>query len=274
MPMLNLSRAAETDPTRRISRTRATLYLGSVRKIRFWWTDASFSTSALEKRWEAILSDHLDEHFVELANHFGRAQNVRKAVAYREKAGLQALQRFAYSDALVNLATAIDLLRALPDSTARLQDELRLQLESGQALIGVKGWAARETEAAFSRAAHLAEALNQPSQMFSALWAVSAISSLRADLSKARSSAERLVQLAEEMGDSGASIQAYLALGPMLTFVGDVAEARRYLEQVMVLYDPRRHSSIRFGGVDPRIGCLGYLLWTVCTLDIQFVPKN
>ncbi len=121
--------------------------------------------AALEKLYANSIDDHLDE----LAHHYSRSGNVPKALEYHERAGRQAVQRSAYTDAMRGLTSAIELLARLPESPERDQRELGLQTTLGQVLMITKGWAAPETERVYRRAQALAETGGTPSQRFSLL---------------------------------------------------------------------------------------------------------
>ena len=49
---------------------------------------------------EALFKDRLDDHLAELAHHYSRSANTRKAVEYLFRAGSQAEARFAYPEAV------------------------------------------------------------------------------------------------------------------------------------------------------------------------------
>jgi predicted ATPase len=104
---------------------------------------------------ERAYSNALEDHYDELAYHYSRGDNVAKAVEYLGRAGQQAMQRSAHADAVNRFTAAIDLLQRLPDSPDRIRRELLLQLAIGPGLIAVKGYAAPETERAYTRAGAL-----------------------------------------------------------------------------------------------------------------------
>src|SRR5262249_45364082 len=85
---------------------------------------------ALESMFAAQLDDHLDE----LAHHYSRSDNVAKAVEYLGRAGQQALQRSAYTDAIRSLNAALDLVQRMPESLERFQREVFLQLTLARTL--------------------------------------------------------------------------------------------------------------------------------------------
>ena len=121
--------------------------------------------AALEKLYATSIDDHLDE----LAHHYNRSGNVPKALEFHERAGRQALQRSAYTDAMKGLTSAIEMLMRLPEGAERDQREFGLQTTLGQVLMMTKGWAAPETERAYRRAHALSEAGGTPTQRFSLL---------------------------------------------------------------------------------------------------------
>jgi len=110
---------------------------------------------------EAMLAGQLDDHLDELAHHYSRSDNIKKAVEYLGRTGNQAMQRSAYRDAVNGLSGAINLLQKLPDNTERTRRELLLQLDLGPALITVNGWAAAEVGQAHTRAGTL-RAIGRP----------------------------------------------------------------------------------------------------------------
>jgi predicted ATPase len=80
------------------------------------------------KAVEALYSANLDEHYSELAHHYGHSGNTEKAVQYLGLAGQQAVQQSAYAEAISHLTPALDLLATLPDTQERAQQELTLRI--------------------------------------------------------------------------------------------------------------------------------------------------
>ncbi len=77
---------------------------------------------------EALFSDRLEDHLSELAHHYDRSGNVRKAVEYLGRAGRLAAQQTAHSEAAGYLKRALELLKNLPDSAERDRQEFDLQM--------------------------------------------------------------------------------------------------------------------------------------------------
>ena len=78
-----------------------------------------------------MFASHLDDHLSQLAHHYSHTDNLDKAIEYLGRAGQQALQRSAHSEAIDSLNAAIDLLQRLPDSPERQRKELPLQMALG-----------------------------------------------------------------------------------------------------------------------------------------------
>ena len=147
---------------------------------------------------ESMFAEQLDDHLGQLAHHFGRSDNVIKAVEYLGRAGQQALQRSAHADAISSLTAAIDLLQKLPDSPERIRRERSSSWPPcGPGLIAIKGYAAPEVERAFTRARELCERLGDPAELFPAQFGVWMVYYLRSKLRVAYALAERLMQRAQ-----------------------------------------------------------------------------
>jgi len=207
---------------------------------------------------ESMFADQLDDHLGELARHYSRSDNAAKAVEYLGRAGQQALQRSAHADAISSLIVAVDLLQRLQDGPERIQRELLLQLVLGSALIAVKGYAAPETERAFTRARELCERVGDPPELFSALWGLWLMHLLRGELRTAYKLAERLLWLAQSAHDPALLMYAQSALGSSSYWMGELLPAREHVEVAIPLYDRERHRllTFRYGGAHAGTTCL------------------
>src|SRR5262245_16252346 len=88
----------------------------------------------------------------ELAEHFVRGQDTRRAVQYLQQAAENATRRYAPQEVLASLQRALALLATLPETAARAQQELDVQITLGPACIALKGNAALEVEQTYARA--------------------------------------------------------------------------------------------------------------------------
>jgi tetratricopeptide (TPR) repeat protein len=135
----------------------------------------------------------------------------------------------------MHLTQGLELLPSLPESPARIQHELDLQIALGHALIVLKGQAAPEAAQAFTRARALCEQLEETPQLFEALAGLRMIHEARGELLKARELAEQLLSLAQRQQDPAHLMRAHRVLGGTLFHLGAFAPARASLEQGIVL---------------------------------------
>jgi predicted ATPase len=202
---------------------------------------------------------------VQLARHFQAAGIAEKAILYLGRAGNNAVYLSANQEAITHLTKGLELLKTLPDTPERTQQELDLQITLGPALMATRGYAAPEVGNAYVRARELCRQVGETSQLFPVVWGLWAFYLLRAELQTAHELGERLLSLAQSVRQSALLLQAQHALGVTLFHLGEVASARVHLEQGIALYDPQQHHSHAFlYGHDPGVVCLSYVaraLW-------------
>src|SRR5439155_18056612 len=83
------------------------------------------------ERAEAAYGERAGEIAAELAVHFERGRDYRRAVQYLGQAGERAFQRSANIEAISHFTKGLELLKFLPDTPERAQQELRLQIALG-----------------------------------------------------------------------------------------------------------------------------------------------
>jgi class 3 adenylate cyclase/predicted ATPase len=197
-----------------------------------------------------------------VAHHYSEAGLGAQAIGHWQRAGEQAIQRSANVEAIRHLTKALEAVTTLPDSTARTQQELLLQITLAPAWIAVKGYAAPEVVQIYTRAYDLCQQLDNPPQLPTVLVGLWLFSLLRVELDKARQLGERLLSLGHHKRDPVILLSAHYALGNTLAFRGELGPAREHLEQCIALYDPRAHRRLAFlYGDDPRVACLHFKAW-------------
>jgi predicted ATPase len=214
---------------------------------------------------EALYVTSLDEHYSDLAHHYTRSGNTEKAVEYLHLAGQQAVQRSANVEAITHLTTALELLKTLPDTSERSQQELALQITLGAPLIATKGFADPEVGKAYTRARELCQQVGEPSQLFPVLHGLWSVYATRGELQTAHELGEQLLSFAQRSQDSTLLLEAHRALGETFSWRGEFVAAREYTEQGIALYDSRQHRSLAFlYAEDPGVVCrvfAAYVLW-------------
>lgn len=110
---------------------------------------------------EAVYGERAREITAELAIHFEQGRDFNRAGQYLAHAGKNALRHSAHQEAITLLTRGLELLQLLPDTPARIQQELRLQLALAAPLIVIKGYTALEVERTHTRALELCRQLEE-----------------------------------------------------------------------------------------------------------------
>jgi predicted ATPase len=143
----------------------------------------------------------------------------------------------------------------LPDTPARAQQELDLQMLLGPALMATMGFGAPEVERVYSRARWLCQQVGDTPQLFSVLRGLWQFSILRAELRTAYELAQQLFSLAQRLHDPTLLPETYRTLGEPLAWLGEFAMARTPLEQGVACYAPQEHRIHYAVGLDPGVTC-------------------
>ncbi len=237
--------------------------------------DAAYQ-SLLKSRRQQLhqqIAQILEERFTEaretqpelLAHHYTEAGLKEQAIPYWQQAGERAVQRSANVEAISHLTKSLELLKTLPDTPERAQQELTLQIALGVPLVLTKGHAASEVEATYTRTRELCRQVGETPQLFSVLLGLRRFYALRVELQTARELGEQLLTLAQRLQDPGLLARAHLMQAEVLWYSGNFVQAREHLEQGTALYDPQQHRSHAFlYGNDTGVFCLSfaaYVLW-------------
>ena len=202
-----------------------------------------------------------------VAQHYTEAGLTEQSIPCWQRAGQQALQRSANSEAVQHLTKGLELLATLPEAPARPQQELELLIALGPALMATRGIAAPEVEQTYARALALCAQVGDTPQRFPTLWGLWRFYYNHGVLSTAQELGEQLMRLAQRVADPVPLREAYEALGTTLFFLGDFVAARMHLEQGIARIDPvaQRDPVLRHGEV-PGVRCLAYMANTLWCL--------
>jgi class 3 adenylate cyclase/predicted ATPase len=213
-----------------------------------------------------------------LAHHYTEAGLREQAIPYWQKAGQRAVRRSASVEAISHLTKALELLKTLPDTLERAQQELTLQLALGTPLMSTKGWANAEVARTYSRARELCQQVGETPQLFPALWGLWVFYYIGGELQTARELGEQILSIAQSVQDPALLVEGHHALWPALFHLGELPLARTHLEQGIALYDSQQHGSLAFlyGGHDPGVCCRGVgasALW-LCGYPDQALTRS
>jgi predicted ATPase len=159
------------------------------------------------------------------------------------------------------------VLQTLPETAERIQQELRLQITLGPALMMTRGFAAPDAEHAYARARALCQRVGETPQLFSVLRGLWQFYNGRGEYQTARELGEQCLQLAQQGHDTARLLEAHHTLWTTRLLLGELRLAQTHLEQGLALYDPQQHGALAvLYGHDPGVCCRGVAAVTLWLL--------
>ncbi len=230
--------------------------------------DTAYQSLLKSKRqqYHRQIAQVLEERFSEiketqpelLAHHYTEASLIVQAIPYWQQAGQRASERSANVEAINHLTKGLELLKTLPNTPERAQQETMLQLALSWPLAATKGFAALEVEQAYTRALELCRQLGETPQLYPVLVRLGWLYLAQGKLQMARGLVEQLLTLAQREQDRDQLLEAHYWLGCVLFFIGEFAPAREHLEQGFALDDPQQHHADCLSRVALVLCRLGY----------------
>jgi len=219
--------------------------------------------SALEERFPDVVTSEPEV----LAHHFTEAGLIERGVLYWERAGQQANDRSAYLEATRHYNRAIELIKTLPDTPSRRQQELHLHIALGAALIVIKGHASTEVEDTYLKARRLCEQLGDTPELVPVLFGLWRYYITRPRPRAAAEIGESLLRLANDANDPALSVIACYTLGFSRYQMGELLQARQLQEDGISRYSPeQRHAPVFRFAQDLGVGCRSYSALSLCLL--------
>jgi class 3 adenylate cyclase/predicted ATPase len=191
-----------------------------------------------------------------LARHTTQAGLPDKAAGLWAKAGRRSLARSALIEAAEQLSRALAQLALLPRTKSVRHEQIKIQIDLSNALIHTKGHASPETKASFQTARSwieeaeaAGEPVDDPLVLFSVLYGFWVGNRMAFKGDVANDLARQFYDLAEAHGATVPRMIAHLIMGISLALVGNSADGRTHLDQVVAMYEPSQHRSLatRFG---------------------------
>jgi predicted ATPase len=186
---------------------------------------------------EELFKDRIDDHLADLAHHYSRTANTRKAVEYLFRAGSQAMAHSAFSDAATWLCSALELLQRLPNDAERARTELAIQSRLLPSIGSTKGWATPELEPLYGRARDLCAQIDDPAFTFPILFEQWITRWWKLELQEGMELADELLAIAEQVKDAKMLLSAHWACGTILLERGELVSANEHLQKAVAVYD-------------------------------------
>src|SRR5262249_24849294 len=172
---------------------------------------------------EAGYGERAGERAAELAGHFERGGDARRAVVYRRRAGEQAMARAAYREAVGSFEQALSALQHLPGTrdTCEQAIDLRFALRSALRPLGASERILRYLH----EAGAIAEVLGDPRRLGQIAGFLSIHFRLMGAPEQAIAAAQRALMLATAHGDVVLQALANQYLGTAYEHQGDYRRA-------------------------------------------------
>ncbi len=202
---------------------------------------------------------------LQLAQLYEASGDISHAVEYVMIAAQNATRVFAHREAAEAAQKGRQIISVLPETPAKLQQELTLLNIQGLAVMATRGYAAPELDKIYSRAQAICDQTGEPTQRFRALFGhwIYCLDSGRLEI--ARQHAQQMLDIALRIGENVPLVEAHCALGITELQLGRMKTASDHLRHSLEHYRQEHHLShvLRFH-LDPAITCfchLGRALW-------------
>jgi hypothetical protein len=139
----------------------------------------------------------VEDHYADLAYHYGSSDNAAKTIEYLRLAGRQAVDRGAYAQGVENAEAALKLIERLPEGIERLRAELGVRLMQAVAVSPLFGLASTERLDTAPRVCELSERLGDVSAEVQGRVTLAAAYGSRGEISRVLEMARACVELAQ-----------------------------------------------------------------------------
>ena len=194
---------------------------------------------ALEERFPSTVETQPER----LGYHYTEAGLLEQAIPYWQRAGDIDMKRSAHTAAIGHYTRGLELLEKLSQKPERVAIELALQTALGTALMPVRGFGAPEVKQSLDRARELSQQVGDTAQLLTVLHGLWIYYLVRAELKTSYRLADQMLNIAQQVQDPAALLEAHHDLGSNFYWAGEYTSARTHYEQSIDLYNSQPKSS-------------------------------
>src|SRR5262249_38665832 len=144
-----------------------------------------------------------------------------EAIGCWQRAGQLAAERSANAEAAAHIRHGLELLRTLPESTERNEEELDLLTALGSLIIATKGHGHDDAATVYHRALDLCRSVDDTPHTAAVFRGLRPHPPYGAEFVSAQEAARELFALAKRTGDRGDLVEKQRAMGVLRFFAGD-----------------------------------------------------
>jgi len=207
----------------------------------------------IAERGMAIYGDRSSEIAAELAMHFEQSRDWPRAVQYLVQAAENAMRKSAHHEAADLAQRGLVVLKLVPGSAERDQQEVALRKILILSLMAVKGFAWAGVEEIYADGKDLFR-LSKPSpELFNWLYLLGLFHMFRGKIRPALGIADQVVDLAEVLKDPTLIMEAHRARGSTLLEMGRCSEALQHVDRASQLYSVNPSPQTLISGRDCKV---------------------
>jgi len=218
----------------------------------------------IAERGEEVYGKRAVEISAELAMHFERGRDYKRAAYYLKTGANNAIRRFAYQEAVDLARRGIELISNLPRTPEILNEELCLHLTLGVPLIAIEGYASPNVGEVYMKARQFYDQLGDSPDVAEVLWGLWTFHTLSGELETARDIAEEFLRLSERLPYAALAMRGHWALEITFTHIGNFELAVDHFEKALALYDPVLHRDDSFlYALNPGVAMPCFAAWAL-----------
>jgi DNA-binding winged helix-turn-helix (wHTH) protein/predicted ATPase len=218
----------------------------------------------IAERGEEVYGKRAVEISAELAMHFERGRDYKRAAYYLKTGANNAIRRFAYQEAVDLARRGIELISNLPKTPEILNEELCLHLTLGVPLIAIEGYASPNVGEVYMKARQFYDQLGDSPDVAEVLWGLWTFHTLSGELETARDIAEEFLRLSERLPYAALAMRGHWALEITFTHIGNFELAVDHFEKALALYDPVLHRDDSFlYALNPGVAMPCFAAWAL-----------
>jgi DNA-binding winged helix-turn-helix (wHTH) protein/predicted ATPase len=219
------------------------------------------------ERGLAIYGNRSNEIASELAMHFEQSRDWARALHYLSQAAENATRKSAHHEAADLAQRGLVVLKLLPGTAERDQQEIALRMILIISLMAVKGFAWAGVEEVYAEGKDLFRLSKPSAQLFNVRYLLGLFYIIGGKIKSALEISNELLQLAEGLKDSTLAMEAHRAMGSSQLEMGRCTEAIEHFDRVSQLYASNRHLPYTLTiGHDCKVlceCCAGRALWAL-----------